>query len=51
MPVKALARPVALAEIKALRPHAKIALVRQPRLSVMPLDADAYEKILSLAAR
>ena len=48
-PVKALARPVALAEIKAERSLADLALVRQPRLSVMPLSKDAYERILALA--
>ena len=48
-PVKALARPVALAEIKAERSLADLALVRQPRLSVIPLSKDAYERILALA--
>ena len=50
VPVRALARPVSLAEIKAVRALAKTALVRQSRLSVMPLEAEAYERILSLAA-
>jgi predicted RNA-binding protein with PUA-like domain len=48
-PVKALARPVTLAEIKAERAFAGLPLVRQPRLSVMPLSKDEYERILALA--
>jgi predicted RNA-binding protein with PUA-like domain len=48
-PVRALARPVSLAEIRTERSLAKIALVRQSRLSVMPLDPEAYERIVSLA--
>jgi predicted RNA-binding protein with PUA-like domain len=48
-PVKALARPVNLAEIKADRALAGLALVRQPRLSVVPLAKDAYDRILALA--
>jgi predicted RNA-binding protein with PUA-like domain len=51
VPVRALRRPVALAEIKADRSLAGIALVRQSRLSVMPLEPDAYETILALAKR
>ena len=49
VPVGALARPVTLAEIKAVRSLAKIALVRQSRLSVMPLPPEAYERIVALA--
>lgn len=48
-PVKALPRPVTLAEIKADRTLAGLALVRQPRLSVGPVPKDAYERILALA--
>jgi len=47
--VRALARPVSLAAIKATPELAGIALVRQGRLSVSPLEAEAYERILSLA--
>ncbi len=47
-PVKALTTPVDLATIKADRPLADIALVRQSRLSVMPLDAAAFDRILAL---
>jgi predicted RNA-binding protein with PUA-like domain len=45
---KPLKRPVALAQIKAEPELAKIALVRQSRLSVMPIDAQAWAKILKL---
>lgn len=48
VPVRALARPVALSEIKADRALAKTPLVRQSRLSVMPLEAEAFERILGL---
>ncbi|HSF02203.1 MAG TPA: EVE domain-containing protein, partial [Solirubrobacterales bacterium] len=47
-PVKAVARPVALAEIKAQAALRGIPLVRQGRLSVMPLPAEAFERILAL---
>jgi predicted RNA-binding protein with PUA-like domain len=48
-PVKKLAQPVTLTAIKAERSLAKIKLVTQSRLSVMPIDAEAFERILSLA--
>lgn len=47
-PVKPLAKPVTLAEIKAEKSLAEIALVRMSRLSVMPLPKTAFEKILAL---
>jgi predicted RNA-binding protein with PUA-like domain len=47
-PVTALARPVPLAEIKADPALAKIPLVRQSRLSVMPIDSKAFQRILRL---
>jgi predicted RNA-binding protein with PUA-like domain len=49
-PVKKLARPVTLAAIKAERSLARIPLVTRSRLSVMPIEPAAFEKILSLAA-
>lgn len=48
-PVKALKRPVTLADIKANGALANIYLVRQPRFSVMPLTKDEYEEILSMS--
>jgi predicted RNA-binding protein with PUA-like domain len=47
-PVKALAKPVALAEVKADASLRGIPLVRQSRLSVMPLPPQAFERILAL---
>jgi predicted RNA-binding protein with PUA-like domain len=46
-PVKALARPVTLAEIKADPSLAGIALVRLSRLSVVPLDAASFQAIVA----
>ena len=50
-PVKPLRRPVTLREIKG-NPRLKgIALVRQSRLSVMPLDERAFREILPMASQ
>jgi predicted RNA-binding protein with PUA-like domain len=50
-PVKPLRRPVTLREIKG-NPRLKgIALVRQSRLSVMPLDERAFREILQMASQ
>lgn len=49
-PVKALARSVSLAEIKADPSLAKILLVTRSRLSVMPLEAAAFERIVALGS-
>jgi len=48
-PVRKLAQPVPLAAIKKDAKLAGIDLVRQSRLSVMPLAAAAFERILSHA--
>lgn len=48
-PVQALAREVTLAEVKADARLAKIPLVTRSRLSVMPLEPAAFERILALA--
>ncbi len=48
VPCKPLKRPVTLAEIKATPSLAKIALLRQSRLSVMPLSPAEYEAIVGL---
>ena len=47
-PVKPLAAPVSLATIKANPFLAEIALIRQSRLSVMPVTNQEYERILQL---
>ena len=49
VPFKSLKRPVTLDEIKAAPVLAEIALLRQSRLSVMPLRREDYERILRLA--
>jgi predicted RNA-binding protein with PUA-like domain len=48
-PVRALARPVTLAEIKAEPRLAKMELIRQSRLSVAPIRDDEWKVILELA--
>ena len=47
-PVQALVEPVSLARIKADAALARIPLVTQSRLSVMPLERSAFERILRL---
>jgi len=47
--VRPLPREVPLSEIKADPRLAHLALVRQPRLSVMPVDADAWRILLAKA--
>jgi len=48
-PVRALARPVTLAELKAEPLFATSPLVGQSRLSVVPLDDDQLDAIVRLA--
>ena len=47
-PVKPLKRPVTLEEIKAAPTLANLALLRQSRLSVMPLRKGEYEEIVRM---
>lgn len=47
--VEALPRPITLAQVKADKRLAHLALVRQPRLSVMPIDKDAAAILGSMA--
>jgi predicted RNA-binding protein with PUA-like domain len=49
--VKPLRRPVTLREIKGNPQLKGIALVRQSRLSVMPLDERAFREILQMASQ
>lgn len=51
LPLRKLARPVALAEIKRLRAFAGHPLLRIPRLSVMPISGRQLVAIERLAAR
>jgi predicted RNA-binding protein with PUA-like domain len=48
-PVRALARPVPLAELKSDRALAKLPMLRQPRLSVVPLTKPEFDRITALA--
>ena len=48
-PHQALARPVSLAAIKQDQRLSQIALLRQSRLSVMPLKAEEFDAILELS--
>ena len=48
-PVKPLARPVTLAEIKAEPRLAKMELIRQSRLSVAPVRPEEWKVVLELA--
>lgn len=48
-PVRALPRPVTLAEIKAEPALAKMELIRQSRLSVSPVRAEEWAKLLAMA--
>jgi len=50
-PVKVLARPVALAEMRANRALAGFDLLRLPRLSVMPVSAEQWAAIMEMARR
>lgn len=45
---EALPRPVTLAEIKATPELAEIALVRQSRLSVMPIEEEAWRRLRAM---
>ena len=49
-PVKSLARPVALAVLKADARLTELALLRQSRLSVLPVRPDEFDLILALGA-
>ncbi|WP_293301288.1 EVE domain-containing protein [Pedobacter sp. UBA4863] len=49
-PVEALKNPVTLVQIKAEESLKDISLVRQGRLSVMPLKATEFDKILEMGS-
>lgn len=50
-PYKALRRPVTLSEMKGEKKLKDIYLIRQGRLSVMPLKKEEFEHILKLAEK
>ena len=47
--VKRLRRPVSLAEIKAKKEFSDFALVRLPRLSVMPVTDAQWQRIIRMS--
>ena len=49
--VKPLSTPVTLAEIKTEKSLAEITLIKQSRLSVMPMTPKEYARILDLASQ
>lgn len=49
-PVQSLANPVSLEQIKAEESLKDISLIRQGRLSVMPLKVTEFDKILEMGA-
>lgn len=51
VPVEALKNNVTLEQIKADEQLANIALIRQSRLSVMPLSSNEFDRILDLGSR
>jgi predicted RNA-binding protein with PUA-like domain len=50
-PVRALARPVALDELREHRVCGKMAMFRQPRLSVVPITKEEFDAVLELAKK
>lgn len=50
-PVRALRTPVTLSDIKATRALQKIPLIRQSRLSVMPLTEIEFRKIVEMSTK
>jgi predicted RNA-binding protein with PUA-like domain len=48
-PVRPLARPVTLAEIKAEPALAKMELIRQSRLSVAPVRDEEWARVVEMA--
>ena len=51
MPAKPLKQPVTLAAIKADKALSEMALLKQSRLSVTPLTATQFERLLELAGK
>lgn len=49
-PIEKLRKPVSLQQIKSEKSLQNIGLVRQPRLSVMPLAESEFKKILEMAS-
>ena len=50
-PVRALARPVGLDELRAHRVLSKMMMLRRPRLSVVPVTGEEFDAVLELAKK
>jgi predicted RNA-binding protein with PUA-like domain len=50
-PVRPLARPVALDELRAHLVLAKMMMLRRPRLSVVPVTGEEFDAVLDLAKK
>lgn len=50
-PVRALARPVSLGELRGHRELGKMMIFRQPRLSVVPVTDRQFDLVLALAKK
>ena len=50
-PVRPLARPVALDELRDHRVLAKMMMLRRPRLSVVPVTGEEFDAVLELAKK
>jgi predicted RNA-binding protein with PUA-like domain len=50
-PVRALARPVGLDELRASPVLSKMMMLRRPRLSVVPVTSEEFEAVLDLAKK
>ncbi|MET4080922.1 putative RNA-binding protein with PUA-like domain [Pedobacter sp. UYP30] len=50
VPVESLKKPVSLAQVKEEESLKNVSLVRQGRLSVMPLKAEEFDKILEMGS-
>ena len=50
-PVKALKRPVTLAELKADRTTAAMSFVKMPRIAVQPVTAAQWERVIALSGK
>jgi predicted RNA-binding protein with PUA-like domain len=51
VPVKKLAHPVTLAAVKADKSFASFPLTRVPRLSVMPVTDDEWDRIVAMSGK
>ena len=50
-PVKPLARPLPLAELKADRTTAGMSFVRMPRVAVQPVTSAQWDRVIALSAK